>query len=486
MPSPSSSRLKGDDYQHLFAWREVLGLRAYGRRPLRVCVEVPKAGALDDVVTHFDGDSFYYQVKFHVDHRQQYDSTSLMDIPSGSKHSLLQKIYKGWKAISDVTESPTAVLMTNWAWNPKDPFAKLIDGTNSKMSEEFFSARENTAIGRRRQDWATHLGVTLTELETFMRSFRIRLGFGCTDELVEQVKERMASIGLKHNDAAVYAGVAQVRKWIKSGVVVVDDAALDEAIEAFDLRAKDPEKSATVHLHTIVHRSFVDMADYELDWVDHFPLTATGTRARVPLVENAWQASMLPELLDLRKQIDQVPDLRLLKMRGQARLAPWIATGFVFCDTAGYVLEAILGDQHCRTDVAPSEDFDLAHPIVRDIEGEGSDLAVGISVSVDVEEDVMSYLDGQKGFGQAIFLAPDREVGRDAIRGCGDLVALARKVKAIVRSHVRRSKSDRIGVFYSGPAAGALFIGHQLNAVASEVQIYEDTGAGYALAFTLG
>ena len=486
MPSASSARLKGDDYQHLFAWLHILSLRAYGRRPLRVCVEVPKAGALDDVVTHFEQDSFYYQVKFHVDHRDYYDSQSLMAISSGSKQSLLQKIYKGWEAISSITDSPTAVLMTNWTWNPKDPLGALIDGTTLMMKDEFFSSGENTAIGSIRQEWATHLGLTPAELEAFMRSFKIRLGFECTHDLIERVMERMASMGLRYDLSAVYAGIGQVRKWIESGVVVVDDAALDEAIEALNLKAADPEKSATVHLHTIVHRSFVDMADYELDWVDHFPLTPTGTRSRVPLGENAWQVHMLPELIDLRKQVDQVPDLRRLKMRGQARLAPWMATGFVFCDTAGYVLEATLGDQRCRTDASPSEDFDLAQPVVLDMEEGGSGLAVGISVSVDVQDDVMSYLDGQADFGQAIFLVPIREVGRDAIRGCGDLVALARKVKAIVRSQVRRSKSDRIGVFYSGPAAGALFIGHQLNAVAPEIQISEDTGSGYVLAFTLG
>lgn len=269
-------------------------------------------------------------------------------------------------------------------------------------------------------------------------------------------------------------------------MVVVEDTELDEAIEALDLMAVDPEKSATAHLHKIAHRPFVDMADYELDGVEHFQLTSAGTRSRVPSGEDAWQIHMLPELLDLLPQVDQVPDLRLLRLRGQARLAPWMATGFVFCDTAGYVLEAMLGDQRCRTDVSPSEDFDLAQPIVLDMEPGGSALAVGISVSVDVQDDVMSYLDGREDFGQAIFLAPNREVGRDAIRGCGDLVALARQVKAIVRSQVRRSKLDRIGVFYSGPAAEALFIGHQLNAVALEIQIYEDTGAGYALAFTLG
>jgi hypothetical protein len=42
----------------------------------------------------------------------------------------------------------------------------------------------------------------------------------------------------------------------------------------------------------------------------------------------------------------------------------------------------------------------------------------------------------------------------------------------------------RLLLFYFGPLSGAAFIGATLNAVAPEIQVYEDQVPGYAPSFT--
>jgi hypothetical protein len=55
MGEQSSRRLKGDDYQHLYSWYELLQLLDPASPYSYGYVEHPDAGAADDVTLHSDG-----------------------------------------------------------------------------------------------------------------------------------------------------------------------------------------------------------------------------------------------------------------------------------------------------------------------------------------------------------------------------------------------------------------------------------------------
>lgn len=489
VPSASSPRLQGDDYQHLYAWYRVLALRKPGTRVDQVSVEMPGVGALDDVVTHLrlEGGphSEYCQIKFHVDQRAQY-STDLLLAEDGGKRSLLKKLFSGWQAVSQLCERHIAVFLSNWAWDPKDPVARLIDGRTCRISQEFLTATERSNVGKCRQRWIEHLQADPDEFSQFVASLHIVTGYSCEKKLWEDIEERMASIGLRSDETAILTGLYQIREWVKAGTVTIDDVLLGEAIVHHKLEAERPEKSAVVHLHTIVHRAFSDEADYVIDWVDLFEEQAGGQHGHLPLQADAWQTIMWPDLLQLRSTLDLVPDLRLLRMRGQARLSAWLAAGYVFRQTAGYELEVTQGSLLCRTDAAPSADFQLLKPAEMVELGDGPDVAIGVSVSGDLSEDVLSHLRHHApSYGSALLLRPDRPLGRDVIRRAEDVVALASGVKQAAQRFVRQREAKRLGLFYLGPFSGALFIGHNLNAVAAEIQVFEDADPGYVPAFLL-
>jgi hypothetical protein len=318
-----------------------------------------------------------------------------------------------------------------------------------------------------------------------VRSLRLITGFSHERKLGDDVAERMASIGLKYDDAAIAAGVHQVREWIKAGAVEHEAASLEAAIDRYDLRAQDPEPFAVIHLHTIMRKAFTDAVDFSLDWVDLFEAGMGEQRGHLPLDPAAWNDVMLPELLRLRTTIDAIPDLRLLKIRGQSRLSAWIAAGFVFRQVAGFELEARQGLMVCRTDLPPAPDYHLVPEVVT--EGlDGPDVAVGISVTNDLTADVLDHLRRPgSSYGAALFLRPDRPLSSTSLRGPADVVALAESAKQVIQRFVRERRARRLGLFYLGPFAGALFIGHRLNAVAREIQVFEDTAPGYAPSFLL-
>lgn len=488
MPTASSARLKGDDYQHLYTWHQILGLRKHGPRALRVGIEIPGVGAVDDVATwrllEERPTADYSQVKFHVDQRALYTTDLVTASKQDRGQSLLQKLYGGWRRVSAIDPDAGVSLVTNWGWDPSDAVGPLIDGRTCQVAG-LILPDANAATIACRACWQEHLGASDTDLASFVGSLRLITGFSHERKLSDDVAERMASIGLKDDEGAIAAGVQQVREWIKNGEVEHEVPSLEAAIARYDLRARDPEPFAVVHLHTIQRKAFADPADFSLDWVDLFEEGMGEQRGHLPLDPAAWNGTMLPELLRLRATIDAIPDLRLLKMRGQARLSAWIAAGFVFRQVADYELEARLGPMDCRTDLAPAADFDLVREVVT--EGlAGPDVAVGISVTNDLTQDVLAHL-RQPGssYGAALFLRPDRPFGSTSLRGPGDVVALAESTKQAVQRFVRDQGAQRLGLFYLGPFSGALFVGHRLNAVAREIQVFEDAAPGYAPSFLL-
>ncbi len=69
--SASGARIRGDDYQHLFAWIQVLRAIQVESGIVEVGIEDPEAGNADDVTVYMDGrEREYYQVKSSVDARE--------------------------------------------------------------------------------------------------------------------------------------------------------------------------------------------------------------------------------------------------------------------------------------------------------------------------------------------------------------------------------------------------------------------------------
>jgi hypothetical protein len=114
-------------------------------------------------------------------------------------------------------------------------------------------------------------------------------------------------------------------------------------------------------------------------------------------------------------------------------------------------------------------------------------VACGISVTGSLEEEVRGHVREFDDYpvSALLLIRPDRDLGRGCLNSAGDVVALARGVKDLLRPFVKRWSATRLLLYYFGPLSGACFIGHQLNAVCREVRILEDQQPGYAPAFLL-
>lgn len=486
--SRSASRRGGDEYQDVYGWFRVLELLRPARKVWRVAVEDPTGGSFDDVTMRPESGTShapeFAQVKFHVDQSGQYSGDELMSRKSRNGRSLLAKAFDTWLALSQEDERVQLVLVTTHSWDPDDGLARHLR-RGSRLTAEFVEGRCDGEAMAVRQNWSEHLGAPDDDVfQGFLRSLRIRVGFPATTELMEWTAERMELVGLKSDAAAVMLGAHQVFEWIVEGKESISKEDVQLAVERLDLQ--DPDSTAqpavSLYIHTILKEPIETDGDYELDWRDHFEGEEWLRGHRVSKPE-AWNSVMLPELNSVRELISRDTSVRLLRARGRARLSAWFALGWVFSRVAGWTIEVLQNESRWRNDAVESGDLDLIENL-EELGGDPETLAVGISLTGDLSADVRTYL-AEIGNPASKLLHITTTLGTGTtIRSDGDLTALAHLLRDRMRQALGR-RARRILLFYFGPLAGAAFIGASLNAVAPDIQIFEDQNPGYAPSFTL-
>lgn len=488
------ARLAGDDYQHLFSWHQVLELLRPATSVVRVRVEDEDAMSVDDVtVLHQDGKTQYFQVKCHVDHRSGYCESSLIE-SEGNKSSLLQKWMRSFRKIKESRGGvlPVIYLVSNWGWLKDDVLPGFVCGRQESIKDDFFAEGPRSDAGKLRKRLQEHLGIDDVELLEFLKCLRFQISFGSLKDLAERVAERMHHLGMKSDEAALYAGAGAVRSWIKDGPVDLTADIVRARITELGLWLPAETVTAVhVHLLTIKDQRFDIEPDYRLDWRDYFvgPGSCKGHDVVSP---DIWNGRLMAELLALEGEINAKTNTRLLRVRGKARLSAWTAFGFVFSKVNGYTLEVDQNGQVWNTAVTPAADFRMlaVNPDGETSSDQGDTVAVGISVSGSLDDDVRQDMQ-QRGtrVRSLLLLRPERELGPACLRDGADAIALAVQAKALMRDFAKKNAARRMLLYYFGPLGAASFLGHQLNAVCPQIQVMErigEPGKEYIPSFLLG
>jgi len=494
MANQVAARLSGDDYQHLFAWLHALELLMPKLCVSKIIVEDKEARSADDVTLLRDDGAAspdrYHQIKYHVDQRKSYSALILTEQETIKHSSMLQKLFRSWEVL--VAARPARPLeihiVSNWGWAAGDDLGQLVGGQDNALKDEFFTADESSNAGKLRMKLAAHVCATPERFADFARTLRFHFGYDCWQEMADRTAERMEHRGLKSDDTALLVVVGIVREWVKAGRQEITKDALDGIITHHKLRLPDDALHAVhVYLSTIKEQQFDVDPDYVLDWRHYFHGTPA-IRGHKTADPADWNGKMLPELRALEGRINTETRTRLIRARGLARLSAWFAFGFVFCDVARYTIEVDQQGQLWTTDVTPSPDFTLTTngPEGEAIDPHSETVAVGISVTGDLEDDVRRHLQHRKERVRAVlFVRPTRKLDRHCLRGAGDAVALADGVKGMIRGFAKRHGAKRMLLYYLGPLSVACFIGHRLNAVCREIQVMEWSDPDYVPSFTL-
>jgi CBASS immunity sensor of nucleotide second messenger signals len=472
----SASRLTGDDYQHLYSWFELLRLLDPECPYESAVVEHPDAGATDDITFHPRKGSRvparYVQVKWHVDYRDQYSFESLTTITAGTK-SLLQKLFESWKSLRP--SGPIEVwFVSNYSPAPSPDLGAYITDRERRLTDDFFTKRSRSLTAAR-QRWVEVLGATPAELDAFCRDLRFELGYYPLERLCEQVDDRMGRLQLRMGENARAVALDEISRRIQRGgdEKVITREVLAEIIDRRGLRAQ-PSEAPEVRL--VIHgwtRQGYDVAPtVELDWTKFFDRE----HRRVASPET-WTRTLLPELRSARERLAALSNGKYADVRGKLPLSAAMAVGFALPEVAGFRLRAEQptgGETHLWRSDAPASQKTFV--VVKEIGEPGEDIVIGLSITgrgLTEMQQLMSALRASA----LVYAEPEGGTGPASIGNAGDVVALARSAKTLIRMAKEKYRSSRVHLVLYGPWSFALFLGQVLNAVGIIVS-YERTVDG--------
>lgn len=167
----------GLDYQAYLFWLEASRLFIKSSNYQDVGYELDAPKSLDDVaVFHANkkrdsrGDLYdtdYYQVKYHMDQRDQVTAAALVDpnFIGAKSESFLQKLKRARDFALSKGQSPRFHLVSPWAIDKNDPLASLVSNGEgeiiiSKLQE---GKTDRSEMGQIRKLWREHLGLKTDE-----------------------------------------------------------------------------------------------------------------------------------------------------------------------------------------------------------------------------------------------------------------------------------------------------------------------------------
>ena len=472
--SASGARIRGDDYQHLFAWYQVLRAVIAESNITKIGIEDPEAGNADDVTVYMgDGKCEYYQVKSSVDARNTVGTEWLMEPSKSGGPSIVQGFYRLW-AEERCKCRPMITLVTNRIPSSADTLLSMRDGRDGTVARYLQNEKTKSKGSTIRRRLAEHLGVAEMEVVEFFHNFVFMLGI--TDGmLTELAMERMYNAGLCHDTDAVKQGTAIVRSWVTEGK---REITVDELLCAVKpLKRPGDPPTASILIQSIDRDPVPQVATIVLDWFDLFPGKEPRVR-RQPSDSALWNDKFRPELRRAAQDLRLQRHTHIL-VKGHMRLPTWFAIGVELGKTAGFEVSSFQG-QTAWSSVGELSDVTIEHDTT--ILELGQDLAVGIALAADPSPDVLSYLrDQQISVGKYVRIRPTNGATNQAIDGAAGARGWAYNVRDAIRRLVQEHRTSQIHLFLAGPSGAILLLGHLWDSMPC-TQIYEYLGPvkGYA------
>lgn len=466
--SSSGARIRGDDYQHLAGWIQVVEALLRGSGVERIGMEDPGHPGADDVTVYrSSGPNLFIQAKSAVDARNTASFEWFCEPSPAGGPSILQKFHRVWAAHA-AGERPKLVLLTNRLLDGADPLLPLMDGRDGTIAARLAGMGPRTPSGEARRLVATHLQVTEDDLLEFLRDFRPIVG-RLHNDLMEDARTRMYAAGMRRDDESVRRGVDLVHDWVTSGERRI--RALDELqTEVQALGLADHQASGILLIQALDRHPSPTNSSVVIDWVDHF--AGDEPRVRRELTDPALWNTQFRRDLRLAAQQLRSQGHRSILVDGHARLPTWFAAGIELGQTASFEVVCMQrGTPWPSTGAVTPFALTTAHD---EHLGNGDALAVAVSISQEITGDVLRYVrNSLPGVGRYLSLVPSSGPGGQAIQGEAEARGCALAIRDHVRELARSTRPSILHLFLCCPRGIALLLGHAWDRVPT-TQLHED------------
>ena len=480
-----AARTEGDVYQAMFFWHQVCALLIESSRVNRVVLEHDAASGVDDVAVFYDPPGIadaaspctadFYQLKYHVDRSDAYCSETIIDPDFiHAKKSLLQRFFDAYRGLRDQHAWFRLHLISNWRWRPDDGLANRRRERDGALPEKFFTDGPRAELGKIRESWRSHLGIARGVFDDFARRLRFGLDHFGRRWFKESLNDRLACAGLKRLPAECLANPydSLAQQFVMNGFNAFDRKSFVGFCQREGLidREAQGQASATV----IGIRSFVGFADRIEDETSSFVCVAENFEGRHIRDAACWTGKILPKVYNfLVDPCFRQGEYHLL-LDCHSSLA--FLAGYELHRKSGAEVYPVQKGEHRQvwkpSDGQASACWEWMSESV-DRDKRSSDLALAISITHNVRDDVEDYLDSQSvSVREIVHMTPSTGVGASSILGANHAVRLAEIVVQKIRTLRRGNPSGRVHLFAAAPNAFMFFLGRH-RAALGPVQLYE-------------
>jgi hypothetical protein len=465
-----AAAIRGDDYQHIIGW--YWACRALTDPDIiSVSIEDATGGAFDDlVILRSTGADCYYQIKSSNTDKTVVDAKWFTTATAVNGKSPLQHFHNTWAAHRHDDPCPRFQLITNRAFDPTDPILKLHDKYSNTVGCGLRPKTRGSAAGKQRKAWASHLGITETDLLDFLDAFELHHEGGETS-WYRQARDAMRGAGLRDDDMAMIRGRDLVRDWVKTGAGRQTRDGIREQVAKADLLARQGTLILAVHAIDRPAHSLQPVVTF--DFVDLYEGVTDRERRQLRNPDD-WQTVVMPFLENKIRDLEAF-GVRRVHIIGAMRLPMWFATGVRLPDVRGWVVSADQRNvERCGDRHPPRSARELGVS-----NSTGARPAVAIALTHDVTRDVETTC--SNGVPCRLLLS-DRLTPEPGGSRCQPAVGRCRSHPYV--DAVRRTGALRLHLFFAAPAGAALMIGHHWNLL-PPTTVYEHLGTTYAAAMTI-
>lgn len=397
------ARILGDDFQGRLFWFYAAKLFLPNRRVSRVQIEAVGGGALDDIVvdyspyieeggTHFTRE--YIQCKFHVAEDKIYSSRALCD-PAlfSTTESFLRRAFSAYSKLAAEGVSFMLVLSSNADWDPTDKLRSVIDTGSGCLRDRFFTDGPRSDLGKIRNYWCDHLGISEDEAAPFFRSLRLKYRMLASRELLELIDMSLQRIGLEPIDSAKphnsYDGV--YREMLKSGTAEFDRDSFRSLCESAGLGTPREPSIQSVQMAGI--RSFILGSSYMDLECDPLLCLCEYFDGRLVRDSASWNSVILDGLREWAASIVSLPEACELRLECHCSVAT--AAGSAIGPRPRSRVAPAQGSKMGGSTVWDRDDgSDRVEWSKRDlvVSDSGADVAVALAITHDIADTVATFL----------------------------------------------------------------------------------------------
>ena len=478
-------RQDGDRFQARLFWMKAVRLLDPQSPIVRIGFESGPKG-YDDIWVEYDrrhglsdqeGRPLYrehIQCKWHVS-PGSYGYAQLADpeFINANARSLLQRAFEAQRSHAPTGEGARFRLISNWLIERNDPLRKLVNQRSHtlRLDQLFGAGGDRSAMGKIRKLWSEHLGVREDALRLLARTLAFSERPDALEQLLELLDPLLCIAGLRrvppHESACIYDEV--VYQWMAQGRLEFDRPALRAACEREGLIADAMPRPTVYGVKSFEHATdkLEDRCTAVLDLIPNF-------NERLIRPEFDWERTVYPALKSFL--LGAAKTEARLRLALDAHLTLSFAAGSVLNIKSGKVIELeqrTIGRKiWVADDAEPDPSWGSWDFEAREVNANGADMAVAVSLTHDTARDVEAYVSRTLPNVRTMLLArPSTGVGARSVAGGRHAFDLAEALTARIKTE-RDELRGRLHLFVAGPGAFSFFLGQRQVAIGS-LTLYE-------------